>query len=197
MINTGIIASRHRDDYFRRLSSVNNDRFTSTLDMGGSNIIIEFDAIIENGKGVYFITRGGVTNTGFLARIRDDLTANVIVFGVGGYELGAVLSSTEWRTFRFEINVSMDNQARFYENNSLVGSSAIGSINTGGDSNLVIDSIYDSEIDNLKAKGAFFKMNEDTGFDCASSTSADTLFGQTANAGGLTYWENNVIEKRN
>tara|TARA_R110000751_G_scaffold207576_1_gene311418 strand:+ start:121 stop:780 length:660 start_codon:yes stop_codon:yes gene_type:complete len=53
----------------------------------------------------------------------------------------------------------------------------------------------DADYYSFNQNGTIFKCNEGSGFDVESTPTGATGTGQTANAGGLTYWDSNVWQK--
>lgn len=192
-----LINSRHRFvDRYRYLSNINNDVLTSSLALGVSDVVIEFDSIINGSSGFYIINRLGASASGFLLRIFENLTASFGIFGGAFVNFAPITASPNWRNFRFEINTGGNNLVDFYIDNVLHDSISIGAINSTLTNAFVSSTQFDVIIDNLIIDGVEFGMNEKKGFVCNSSDNTETLQGSTSNAAGLTYWESNVIKKR-
>ena len=192
-----LINSRHRFvDRYRYLSNINNDVLTSSLTLGVSDVVIEFDSIINGSSGFYIINRLGVSASGFLLRIFENLTASFGIFGGSFVNFAPITASPNWRNFRFEINTGGNNLVDFYIDNVLHDSISIGTINSTLTKAFVSSTQFDVIIDNLIIDGVEFGMNEKTGFVCNSKDNTETLTGSTSNAGQLIYWNSNVINER-
>ena len=215
MWNSGIISSRHRGDaeYLLNLNAVNQDWIDSNLVDNGastSGVLFEFGCVIDVDSITNLSNRnviiGRPPESGASQRFYISVETN------GSLRfLTRASSSTELQNFindysgivEIKGRYKTDNSQELLVNNIVVATNNssrpntsnasfwIGGFNFANNSFPTTGNFFNGNIYSFFVNDNFWDCNEGSGFSVFSDLTTEAI-GSTSNAGGLTYWNNNV-----
>lgn len=209
MINSGILASRHRGfDYLLRLNIVNNDQvntFDTYSDL--SNDLIDFSYEVN----MVPTTFAGAASIEIIGRVFSSSSDQIRLFiqdngvdiidslrlrlrGSQNFEIyNGFVNDFQNTVVNIRVEFISDDVFVYINNNLELTELGINRPDSDDNSPFVIGA-GNFDLYNFKIQNDFWLCNEGSGFDVVSDT-LKTATGSTSNAGALTYWNNNVWKK--